>query len=69
MITLLKSIAVSTEAIIHDDRLPKECSHESTIDVGLLPDSSSPLSLFDVSGGSIRPVVHALILRAGKRRR
>jgi hypothetical protein len=45
--------------------LPKECSYETTIDVGLVPHSSSPLSLHDVSGGSIRPVAHALILCAG----
>ena len=46
--------------------MPKECNHESTIDVGLVPDSSSPLSLDDVSGDSIRAVAHALILCAGK---
>src|SRR5215470_15315262 len=41
--------------------LPKECNHESTIDVGLVPHSSSPLSLDDVSGDSIRVVACALI--------
>ena len=42
--------------------MPKECNHESTIDVGLVPDFPSPLSVDDVSGDSIRPVAHALIL-------
>jgi hypothetical protein len=46
--------------------LQKECNHESTIDVGLVPRSSSPLSLDDVSGDSIRAVAYALILRAGR---
>jgi hypothetical protein len=46
--------------------LPKECNHESTIDVGLVPHSSSPLSLDDVSGDSIRAVAFALILCAGQ---
>ena len=41
--------------------LPKECNHESTIDVGLVPHSSSPLSLDEVSGDSIRVVAFALI--------
>ena len=46
--------------------LSKECNHESTIAVGLVPHSSSPLSLYDVSGDSIRAVAHALILCAGQ---
>ncbi len=46
--------------------LPKECNHESTIDVGVVPHSSSALSLYDVSGDSIRAVAHALILCAGQ---
>jgi hypothetical protein len=70
MVTLPKSIPVLIEAIIQEgDPLPKECNHESTIDVGLVPDSSSPLSLDDVSGDSIRAVAHALILCAGKHSR
>src|SRR5215470_18101196 len=48
--------------------LPKECNHESTIDVGLVPHSSSPLSHENVSGDSIRAVAHALILCAGQAR-
>lgn len=44
--------------------MPKECNHESTIDVGLVPHCSNPLSLDDVSGDSIRAVAHALILCA-----
>ena len=49
--------------------LPKECNHESTIDVGLVPNSSSPLSLDDVSGDSIRAVAYALMLVRGKHSR
>ena len=66
-VALPKSIPFVVEAIIQEEGnpLPKERSHETTIDVGLVPHSSSPLSLHDVSGGSIRPVVHALILCAG----
>jgi len=41
-------------------------NHESTIDLGLVPDSSRPLSLDDVSGDSIRPVAHALIFCTGQ---
>ena len=41
--------------------MPKECNHESTIAVGLVPYSSISLSLDDVSGDSIRAVAHALI--------
>ena len=46
--------------------LLKECNHESTIGVGLVPYSSSSLSLDDVSGNSIRAVAFALILCAGQ---
>ena len=67
-VALPKSIPVLMEAIISGESnpLPKECNHESTIDVGLVPHSSSPLSLYDVSGDSIRAVAHALILCAGQ---
>lgn len=67
MVALPKSIPVLMEAIIQERAipLPKEGNHESIIDVGLVPDSSSPLSLDDVSGDSIRAVAHALILCVG----